>query len=69
MRTYIEGYLRNHSIKFIPVIDGGDMALRKSFVDPLDYVYDLFERSIKGIWLKSSKRDSPLDPERPAFIG
>jgi len=45
IKGFIENYLHSHDIKFIPVIDGGDMALRKSFVDPLDKVYDLYERS------------------------
>jgi len=45
LRSFIENYLRPLDIKFIPVIDGGDMAKRSQFVDPLDTIYDLFQRS------------------------
>jgi hypothetical protein len=37
--------LHNKSMKFIPVIDGGDIALRREYVDPLDVVYKLVDLS------------------------
>jgi hypothetical protein len=51
------------------VLDGGDMAKRDEFVDPLDYVYGLFERSFPDVWIKSTKYDSRFEDEKAAFIG
>jgi len=32
-------------MKIIPVIDGGNIALRRRYVDPLDVVYELVDLS------------------------
>jgi hypothetical protein len=67
--SFVENYAHKFDIKFIPVVDGGDLALRKPFVDPLDKIYDLFERSFDDLWIRSSEKASHFDPKRPAFIG
>ena len=70
MGMFVDSYLKDHDIKFIPVVDGGDLAKRMEFVDPNDGVYEFFERSYPGkLFIKSSKKASIFDDPRPAFIG
>ena len=55
--------LHKKNMKFIPVIDGGDIAIRREYVDPLDIVYKLLE-STYGVMLKHSGF-----PDAAPFIG
>jgi alpha-glucosidase (family GH31 glycosyl hydrolase) len=67
--SFVDQYLHNLNIKFIPVIDGGDMALRKKFVDSRDTIFDFFNNGLEDIWMRSSKKKSIFDDKRPPFIG
>jgi len=37
--------LHAKNMKFIPVVDGGDIALRRRYADPLDIVYEVVDLS------------------------
>lgn len=69
VKSYVENYLHKLNIKFIPVVDGGDIALRKAFVNPDDKVFDLYNNSYPDSWMKAHLQESHLDPTPANLIG